>query len=193
MSTPVTRHSDPAPASEPKPVQQQDLRNALGMFATGVTIVTAGSENGDPVGVTANSFSSMSLNPPLVVWGISRAARSFKRFHSAPHWAVHVLSVEQEALARRFATQGVDKFSGLAVTTGIGGVPLLEGCCARFECSATAAHEAGDHVILVGAIERFNRNNIAPLVFRGGKFAITLDSSNGSWQFSGAAGRQEHL
>jgi len=193
MTIPVRGNLDHASASEPRPVQFQDLRNALGMFATGVTIVTTGSATDDPVGVTANSFSSMSLDPPLVVWGISRSARSFKRFHSAPHWAVHVLSVEQESLARRFATQGADKFAGLPLTAGIGGVPLLEGCCARFECSAAAAHDAGDHVILVGAIERFSRSNIAPLVFRGGKFAITLDSSNGSWQFSGAAGRQEHL
>lgn len=184
---------DRAAAREPMPTQQQDFRNALGMFATGVTIVTAGNLTANPVGMTANSFSSMSLDPPLVLWGISRSARSFDRFQSAPHWAVHILSVEQEALARRFATQGADKFAGLTITEGFGGVPLLDGCCARFECSAATAHDAGDHLILVGAVERFNRWNVAPLVFRGGKYAIALDSSNGSWQSSGAAERQEHL
>jgi 3-hydroxy-9,10-secoandrosta-1,3,5(10)-triene-9,17-dione monooxygenase reductase component len=176
-----------------KPTQVRDLRNALGMFATGVTIVTAGSMTGSPVGMTANSFSSVSLDPPLVLWGISKSARSFERFSSAPNWAVHVLSVEQETLARRFATQGADKFSGLSLAAGLGGIPLLDGCCARFECSAAAAHDAGDHVILVGAVERFSRGNMAPLVFRGGKFAIALDSTSGCWQLGGASARQEHL
>ncbi len=193
MSIPVIGAMERGAVREPVPTPLQDFRNALGMFATGVTIVTAGNLAANPVGMTANSFSSMSLDPPLVLWGISRSARSFERFQTATHWAVHVLSVEQEALARRFATKGADKFAGIAVTEGFGGVPILGGCCARFECSAAAAHDAGDHVILVGAVERFNRWNIAPLVFRGGKYAIALDSSNGSWQSSGAAERQEHL
>ncbi len=174
------------------PPQLRELRDALGMFATGVTIVTARPETSGPVGMTVNSFSSLSLDPPLVLWGVSKRARSFEFFVSALHWAVHVLSVEQEPLARRFATAGLDKFAGLPLAAGLGGVPLLDGCCARFECRAAAAHDAGDHVILVGAVERFRRDDGAALVFRGGKFAITVDSTQGGWQFDGAA-RQDNM
>jgi 3-hydroxy-9,10-secoandrosta-1,3,5(10)-triene-9,17-dione monooxygenase reductase component len=174
------------------PPQLRELRDALGMFATGVTIVTARPDAAAPVGMTVNSFSSLSLDPPLVLWGVSKLARSFDLFVSASHWAVHVLSVEQEPLARRFATQGADKFAGLPLAAGIGDVPLLDGCCARFECRAAAAHDAGDHVILVGAVERYSRNEGAALVFRSGKFAITVDSTRGGWQ-SGGAARQDHM
>jgi 3-hydroxy-9,10-secoandrosta-1,3,5(10)-triene-9,17-dione monooxygenase reductase component len=175
------------------PPQLRELRDALGMFATGVTIVTAWSETIGPVGMTVNSFASLSLDPPLVLWGVSKIARSFELFVSAPHWAVHVLSVEQEPLARRFATQGVNKFAGLHLAAGIGGVPLLDGCCARFECRAAAAHDAGDHAILVGAVERFGRTDGAALVFRSGKFAITVDSTRGGWQFGGASAGQDNM
>lgn len=174
------------------PPQLRELRDALGMFATGVTIVTARPEPAGPVGMTVNSFSSLSLDPPLVLWGISKLARSFELFVSAPHWAVHVLSVEQEPLARRFATKGADKFAGIPLDAGLGGVPLLDGCCARFECRAAAVHDAGDHVILVGAVERFSRTDGAALVFRSGKFAITVENTRGGWQIGGAA-RQDNM
>jgi 3-hydroxy-9,10-secoandrosta-1,3,5(10)-triene-9,17-dione monooxygenase reductase component len=175
------------------PPQVREFRDALGMFATGVTIVTAWRETTGSFGMTVNSFASLSLDPPLVLWGVSKFARSFEHFASAPHWAVHVLSVEQEALARRFATQGADKFAGLPLAEGLGGVPLLDGCCARFECRAAAAHDAGDHVILVGAVERFSRTDGAALVFRSGKFAIAVDSARGGWQFGGAPARQDNM
>jgi 3-hydroxy-9,10-secoandrosta-1,3,5(10)-triene-9,17-dione monooxygenase reductase component len=175
------------------PPQLRELRDALGMFATGVTIVTARPDSTGPVGMTVNSFTSLSLDPPLVLWGISKLARSFEYFATAAHWAVHVLAVEQEPLARRFAAPGADKFAGLPLGKGLGGVPLLDGCCARFECRAAAVHDAGDHLILVGAVKRFSRADGAALVFRSGKFAITIDSTRGGWQFGGASAGQDNM
>ncbi|MEN9384730.1 MAG: hypothetical protein RI959_485 [Pseudomonadota bacterium] len=147
------------------------FRSALGMFATGVTIVTARSADGTPVGLTVNSFNSVSLAPPLVLWSLSRHARSMPVFEQASHYAIHVLGVEQRELAERFASKDADRWSGLGFVEGSGGVPLLEGAAAVFECRNRSRYWEGDHVILVGEVERCGwRAQASPLLFHGGRF-----------------------
>lgn len=148
-----------------------EFRKALGAFATGVTIITTRAPDGSWVGLTANSFNSVSLNPPLVLWSLAETSLAMPIFREAPHWAVHVLASDQEALSGRFAKRGVDKFAGLDIEEGVGGVPLLKGCTARFECSNAFQYEGGDHVIFVGEVLSFVRSETAPLVFHGGRYA----------------------
>ena len=107
----------------PPGFSQSEFRTALGMFATGVTIVTARSATGEPVGLTANSFNSVSLDPPLVLWSLARSAASMPAFSAGSHYAINILSADQQALAQRFATKGVDRFADLAFVDGAGGAP----------------------------------------------------------------------
>jgi 3-hydroxy-9,10-secoandrosta-1,3,5(10)-triene-9,17-dione monooxygenase reductase component len=151
------------------------FRNALGAFATGVTVVTTRSSAGEQIGLTASSFNSVSLKPPLVLWSLARDAQSFPTFSQATHWAVHVLAADQEHLSRRFANRGTDKFAGLDVTCGLGQVPLLIGCKARFQCRTTFQYDGGDHVIFVGEVLDFTLSDTPPLVFHGGRYAMALE------------------
>jgi 3-hydroxy-9,10-secoandrosta-1,3,5(10)-triene-9,17-dione monooxygenase reductase component len=148
-----------------------EFRKALGSFATGVTIITARGADGVPVGLTANSFNSVSLNPPLVLWSLANTSMSLAAFRAAPCWAVHVLATDQEELSARFARRSESKFAGLDCEAGIGGVPLLKGCSARFQCRTAFQYEGGDHVIFLGEVLTFDRNEAAPLVFHGGRYA----------------------
>jgi len=148
-----------------------EFRKALGAFATGVTIITTRTAEGVPLGLTANSFNSVSLNPPMVLWSLANSSASLEAFRKAEHWAVHVLATDQEALSARFATRGIDKFAGLEVDTGAGDVPLLRGCMARFQCRTAFQYEGGDHLIFVGEVLAFDRTESAPLVFHGGRYA----------------------
>ncbi|TIC79788.1 flavin reductase family protein [Crenobacter intestini] len=152
--------------------KSQEFRHALGAFTTGVTIVTTCDADGEPVGVTANSFNSVSLDPPLVLWSIAKTARSLGAFAHSGHWTVHVLSAEQEGLSDRFARRGEDKFAGLETETGSNGCPLLTGCAARFQCRTSFEYDGGDHLILVGEVVAFDREDKAPLVFHGGRYAL---------------------
>ncbi len=147
------------------------LRKALGSFATGVTIITARGEDGAPMGLTVNSFNSVSLNPPLVLWSLANNAMSLPAFKAAEHWAVHVLAADQDELSGRFARRGTDKFAGLEVETGAAEVPLLKGCMARFQCRTVSQHLGGDHVIFIGEVLDFDSAESAPLVFHGGRYA----------------------
>ena len=155
---------------------QRVLRDALGLFVTGVTIITTTGADGQPVGLTANSFNSVSLDPPLVLWSIGAHSRSLTAFAEANHFAVHILGEEQIELSQRFARSGADKFASLPVSKGLGGVPLLEGCAARLECSIYDRHSAGDHVIYLGEVQRLVHNqNARPLVYHGGQYAELAD------------------
>lgn len=147
------------------------FRQALGSFATGVTIITARSPDGEPLGLTVNSFNSVSLNPPLVLWSLAKTARSLSVFRDTDHWAVHILGSHQEQLSTRFAKRGEDKFADLDVENGIGDLPLIKDCTARFQCKAAFQYEGGDHVIFVGEVLSFDRSETAPLVFHGGSYA----------------------
>ncbi len=150
---------------------QPEFRAALGMFATGVTIVTARSATGEFIGLTANSFNSVSLDPPLVLWSLGRAAASMATFSTGSHYAINILAADQQALALRFATKGVDRFADVAFVEGVGGAPLLAGAAATFECFNRSRYEEGDHVIFVGEVERCtHRVGASPLLYHGGKF-----------------------
>lgn len=174
--------------SQPVDLDPKALRHALGMFGTGVTIVTARDDGGTPVGVTANSFNSVSLNPPLVLWSIARSARSCAAFMQARHWNVHVLSAEQQALSNRFARQGEDKFAGVDLDGGMTEAPLLRGCSARFQCRLRFTYDGGDHIILVGEVLGFDRSEQAPLLYVTGNYAIASPRSPAVSTAQGVAG-----
>lgn len=159
MSPPESRSDDP-----------HRFRAALGAFATGVTIVTTRDAAGRDVGLTANSFNSVSLDPPMVLWSLAKNARSLPAFLAATHFAVHVLAADQEELSLRFAARGVEKFAGLDLERGAELVPLLRGCSARFQCRTAFRHEGGDHVIFVGAVDSFDQSQRPPLIFHGGRY-----------------------
>ena len=161
---PPTRAAAPAFGSD-------DFRAALAMFATGVTIVTALDASGAPIGLTANSFNSVSIEPPLVLWSLSRQAGSMPAFERGSHYAINILAAGQHALAQRFATKEVDRFEGVAFRAGASGVPVLDGAAAVFECFNRSRYEEGDHVIFVGEVEHcVHRPGASPLLYHGGKF-----------------------
>ena len=151
------------------------FRAALARFATGVTIVTARAPNGSLVGLTANSFNSVSLNPPLVLWSLALSAGSLSAFSSGSHYAIHILTAAQRDLAMRFATPGVDRFSGTTWREGAGGAPILEGVAAVFECFNRSQYAEGDHVIFVGEVEHCEHSAGAePLIYHGGRYYTEL-------------------
>jgi flavin reductase (DIM6/NTAB) family NADH-FMN oxidoreductase RutF len=152
-----------------------DFRSALGMFATGVTIVTARGADGVPVGLTANSFNSVSLEPPLVLWSLARSAGSMPAFERGSHYSINILAADQYALAERFASKTLDRFAQLSFREGAGGAPILEGAAAVFECFNRSRYEEGDHVIFVGEVERCEwRPGAQPLIFHGGRYFSEL-------------------
>ncbi|MFO1106538.1 MAG: flavin reductase family protein [Amaricoccus sp.] len=153
---------------------ERGLRNALGRFATGVTVVTTRTEEG-PLGITANSFASLSLDPALVLWSPARKSSRFPAFERAPFFAIHVLSAGQRALAERFARIG-DDFAGIACADGREGTPLIEGSCARFECRHAAGHDGGDHLIVVGEVLGFSESDLPPLLYYRGGYAALADA-----------------
>ena len=150
------------------------LRDALGAFATGVTIVTTRDSRGRDVGLTANSFNSVSLDPPMVLWSLAKNAASLGVFMDATHFAVHVLASDQEELSLRFAVRGAQKFNGLALERGVQGIALLSGCSARFQCRTAFRYEGGDHMIFVGTVETFDHSDRLPLVYHGGGYAFAV-------------------
>jgi 3-hydroxy-9,10-secoandrosta-1,3,5(10)-triene-9,17-dione monooxygenase reductase component len=154
-------------------VDARAFRNALGQFATGVTIVTARGAAGEYVGATVSSFNSVSLDPPMVLWSLDKRAQSRAAFETSTHFAVHVLKLDQKELAERFAKRGIDKFERLECRPGLGEVPLLSDCAACFECATRHRYDGGDHVIFVGEVERFEHVAGSPLLFHGGAFAQT--------------------
>jgi 3-hydroxy-9,10-secoandrosta-1,3,5(10)-triene-9,17-dione monooxygenase reductase component len=160
--------------AERSPDDARRFRSALGAFATGVTIVTTRDAQGRDVGLTANSFNSVSLEPPMVLWSLARSARSLPAFLGATHFVVHVLAADQEELSLRFAARGSNKFAGLDLERGSARVPMLRGCSARFQCRTAFRHEGGDHVIFVGAVESFDQSDQPPLIFHGGRYALAV-------------------
>ena len=152
----------------PGPDRLRALRSALGRFATGVTVVTTQSADG-PVGITANSFSSLSLDPPLVIWSPARGSRRFPVFAEAAVFSIHVLGAAQGDLAARFVRDGRD-FAGLDAHPNAEGVPILPGCLARFDCRREVVHDGGDHALIVGRVLRAAVDDGAPLVFSAGRY-----------------------
>lgn len=148
----------------------RSLRDALGEFATGVAVVTTRAADAAPVGVTINSFSSVSLEPPLVLWSLGLMSPTRPAFEASSHYVVNVLAADQVDLSQRFSQPQADRFAGLDFDEGGSGVPLLRGCSAWFECRNEIRYPGGDHVILVGYVERFRREPKAPLIFHGGRY-----------------------
>ncbi len=151
------------------------LRNALGQYATGVAIVTTLDGAGRPTGLTVNSFASVSLDPPLVLWSLAANSSCQAAFEACSHFAVNVLTADQVALANRFATNGIDKFAGVAWMPGLGGAPLLAGAGAVFECRSEARHAGGDHTIFIGRVERFAHDEAHPLIFHAGRYCARAE------------------
>ncbi|WP_395407511.1 flavin reductase [Pseudoduganella sp. UC29_106] len=124
------------------------------------------------MGVTANSFNSVSLDPPMVLWSLARSSRSLAAFTHSQHFSVHILAQDQDALSNQFARSGADKFAGLTLECGAGGVPLLTGCAARLQCRTAFQYEGGDHIIFVGEVVAMDRSDAPPLVFQAGRYAV---------------------
>lgn len=157
--------------SEPV-IDARAYRDALGCFATGVTVVTACGPDGRRVGLTASSFNSVSLDPPLVLWSLDKSATSLPVFKAASHYAVNVLAADQTGLSQHFARTLDDKFNGVPYRDGVAGAPLLQGCVAWFECRNAMTYEGGDHLIFVGEVERFDRDDRPALLFHGGRYGL---------------------
>lgn len=152
-----------------QPFSPREFRDALGQFATGVTIITARSAQGHAVGTTISSFNALSLTPPLVLWSLGLTASSLPVFRHCTHYAVHVLTAAQKPLAELFARKGADRFSHTPHHDSAHGVPLLEGCAAVFECRQRHQHEEGDHLLFIGEVERCtHRPGSTPLLYHGG-------------------------
>jgi len=172
---------DPASelASDHSAIDPRDFRNALGSYATGVTIITAAGSDGKPYGITCNSFASVSLNPPLVLWSLVLYSSSLSTFQNASHFAVNVLGVSQQALANKFAKSSEDKFVGIEWTPGLCGAPLLAEGVANFQCRSVNRYYGGDHVIFLGAVEAYSYNRNEPLLFaRGGYVTFVPDKKS---------------
>lgn len=148
----------------------QQFREALAQFATGVTIVTARAAHGAFVGFTANSFNSVSLDPPLVIWSLARRSRNLAVFEGVERYAINVLAHDQVELARRFSRPHADRFAGVAHRAGKGGAPLIEGCAAWLECRHHALHPAGDHMLFIGEVDDCAHRSVAPLLWHGGRY-----------------------
>ncbi len=169
-------------------IDAKQFRKALGSFTTGVTVVTTRGVEGEDVGLTANSFNSVSLDPPMVLWSLDRKSSSAAAFLAAEHFAVHILASDQEQVSNQFAKRGIDRFAGVALERGHGDVPLLTGCSARFECRTSYRHDGGDHIIFVGEVVAFDSFGRAPLVFHGGTYGLLMKKAEDDLDASSSFG-----
>jgi flavin reductase (DIM6/NTAB) family NADH-FMN oxidoreductase RutF len=152
------------------------LRQCLGQFATGVTVVTCKDELGRPCGITANSFSPVSLDPPLVLWNIAKSSNSLEAFLSAEHYAFHILSADQEALSQHFARTDHTRFERIDFTPSAEDVPILPGCIAVLHCSTRETIDCGDHHIIIGRVNRFDVDDGDPLLFFRSRYRTLTDA-----------------
>lgn len=153
---------------DPAHADPRAFRDALGRFATGVTVVTCDTGSG-PIGITANSFASVSLDPPLVLWAPAKSSGRYPFYVTARHFAVHVLASDQDAVCHAFARDG-DAFDGFDWLWSDDRVPLIEGCLSRFECETVSTHDGGDHSIVVARVKRVSTRDGDPLLFFGGRY-----------------------
>jgi len=157
--------------------KQRRMRNALGRFATGVTVVTGSDLDGTAVGVTISSFNTVSLDPPLVLWSLARHSKSLNCFAPGMAHTIHILSAQQKTLAERFASTTLNKFNGLTYRLTTAGVALLPDCLAYFECLTQSWYEGGDHVIIIGKVQQFEIAEGEPLLFYRGQFGAIKSAS----------------
>lgn len=149
---------------------QRPLRDALGNFATGITVITTRCPNGQPKGMTVNSFASVSLEPPLVSWCIGEQASLWELFQESDYFAVNILQAHQQVLSNRFAGSHKDNFDEVPWHEGQHGLPLLTGCNSYFQCQVQHRYPGGDHHIIVGRVLDFSGDTMSPLVFFGGEY-----------------------
>jgi flavin reductase (DIM6/NTAB) family NADH-FMN oxidoreductase RutF len=149
----------------------KELRNVLGCFGTGVTVVTTIGASGERVGLTANSFSSVSLDPPIVLWSLGKQSRYLPVFHESGRFVINVLGVDQLHLSNQFAKPSDDRFAGVECKEGLGGLPVIQGCAANIECETISAQEVGDHVLFLGKILRYSHIKKDSLLFCNGTYA----------------------
>jgi flavin reductase (DIM6/NTAB) family NADH-FMN oxidoreductase RutF len=170
LPPPAPRPSNGRPAGA---FTERQFRDALAQFATGVTVIAVRRADGRYVGFTANSFNSVSLEPPLVLWSLNRRSETLPAFEAAQRYAINVLAHDQVELARRFSRPHADRFEGVAYRLGVADAPLIEGCIAWFECRHHARHRTGDHVLFVGEVETCERRGGSGLVFHHGRYGAT--------------------
>lgn len=151
-------------------IDPREFRDVLGSYATGVVVITCRDSSGHGWAMTVNSFASLSLDPPLVLWSIDKACDQFAAFAEATHYAVNVLADGQQGVSNHFATPSNDKFNGIVHESGLEDLPLLPDCCASLQCRIVARHEAGDHFILIGKVLAIEKNDAAPLIFHAGQY-----------------------
>jgi len=154
-------------------IDPREFRNTLGCFATGITVITTVDRDGGPVGFTANSFTALSLDPPLILFCLDRNATCFESFHRNRHFAVNILTTEQQNISNRFAKSGADKWSGVEFCSGETGCPILIGSLASLECEVDEVFEGGDHVIFIGKVMAMQRTDggSQPLLYFRGRYA----------------------
>lgn len=152
----------------------RDFRQALGQFPTGVTVITARGPEGRPMGMTASSFNTVSIDPALILWSVDKSAYFADILGESTYFAVNVLSAEQAGISNKFASKNTDKFDGIEFTNGLGDAPLLANCIAQFECKTWQLYEGGDHIIVVGEVMAYKSDaSLSPLVFSQGTYAST--------------------
>ena len=156
------------------PFDARAFRRALGNFATGVTVVTAATASGRKVGVTANSFNSVSLDPPLILWSIDKRSNSHEVFEEASHFAVNVLAADQIELSNNFARPKDDRFAEIEFEPGEGGAPVFADCSARFHCEKFQQVDGGDHWIMIGKVVAFDDFGRSPLLYHQGAYSMVL-------------------
>ena len=156
-----------------KNFNDREFRQALGSFGTGVTIVTTRDSRGDPVGMTASSFNSVSIEPPLVLWSVTKTAGSAEAFRNAEYFAVHVLAAEQMDLSNQFSRAGEDKFAGIKWHIDHNKTPVIDDVSTRFDCRTWEIYEGGDHWIIVGEVCHLHTSNRPGLLFAGGSYAMS--------------------
>src|SRR5437016_2252280 len=158
----------------PRPaITERQFRDALAQFATGVTVITAAMRKDAYIGFTANSFNSVSLDPPLIIWSLARRSRSLAIFEGAAQYAVNVLAHDQVELARRFSHPHTDRFAGVAFRLGQADAPLIEGCAAWLGCRHHALHPAGDHMLFIGEVVAAAHRRLSPLVWHGSRYRVS--------------------
>ncbi len=167
-------------------IDPAELRRCLGSFVTGVTVITALDDDGKPIGMTANSFNSVSLDPPLIVWSLRTSAKTFEVYNRAARFVVNILSEDQVAISNQFARSVADRFAGIPTTPGIDGVPLIDGCAAYLECRAEATYPGGDHAIFLGRVERIQGSTRKPLAFGAGRYMVVHPYDNAGDRAGGA-------
>jgi flavin reductase (DIM6/NTAB) family NADH-FMN oxidoreductase RutF len=163
-----------SPRATSREFDSAHFRQALSQFATGVTVITTRLADGSFRGLTASSFNSVSLNPPLVLWSLGTGANSLPIFSGNSHYVINVLSADQAELAKLFSSRTEDPFSTVEYELSRTGQPILKGCAAWFECHNRSRYPEGDHVIFVGEVEHCEFAGNAPLVFHGGQFKDLL-------------------